>query len=185
MSIKITETELPGVLIIEPAVFKDPRGYFMETYHKSKFSEIGLDRAFVQDNHSHSVRGTLRGLHYQLEKPQAKLVYVIRGEIFDVAVDIRKGSPTFGKWVGVTLSDRNHKQIFIPEGFAHGLCVLSDSADVIYKCTDLYAPGDEYGILWSDPGIGIEWPVENPLLSDKDKVCPELNNAPLSNLPDY
>ena len=162
------ETDLPGVIIIEPAVFKDSRGFFLETYHYNKYSQNGLDAGFVQDNHSHSIKGTLRGLHYQLKNSQGKLLYVVRGEIFDVAVDIRKGSPSFGKWVSVNLSSENKKQFYIPPGFAHGFYVISEEADVIYKCTDIYAPDDEYGIIWNDPDIGIEWPATNPLLSDKD-----------------
>lgn len=173
----VEKTNLDGVLVIEPRVFPDSRGFFMETFHSKKYAEIGLTEPFVQDNYSHSCKGTLRGLHYQLENPQGKLVYVIKGEIFDVAVDIRKSSPTFGKWFGTTLSDKNHKQIFVPKGFAHGFLVLSEEADVIYKCTDLYTPGDEYGILWSDPEIGIEWNSENPLLSEKDAISPLLKDA--------
>lgn len=185
MSIKYTETDLPGVLLIDPRVFKDSRGFFMETFHQKKYAEAGIDHAFIQDNYSHSTRGTLRGLHYQLEHPQGKLVYVITGEIYDVAVDIRRGSPGFGKWVGQYLSDKNRRQIFVPEGFAHGFCVLSETADVIYKTTDLYNPDDEYGVLWSDPTIGIDWPVEVPVVSDKDKQFPGLKEAPEENLPIY
>lgn len=185
MSIKYTETDLPGVLLIDPAVFKDSRGFFMETFHQKKYAEAGIDHAFVQDNYSHSTRGTLRGLHYQLNYPQGKLVYVITGEIYDVAVDIRRGSPGFGKWVGQYLSDKNRRQIFVPEGFAHGFCVLSETADVLYKTTDLYNPDDEYGVLWSDPTIGIDWPVEMPVVSDKDKQFPGLKEAPEENLPIY
>ena len=166
-------------------VFKDDRGFFMETYHTSKYSESGLDQAFVQDNHSHSRRFTLRGLHYQLKHPQGKLVYVIAGEILDIAVDIRKGSPTFGRWTGTLLSDKNKRQLFVPAGFAHGFCVLSETADVIYKCTDLYTPGDEYGILWSDPTIDIVWPIDNPILSEKDAKNPQLKDVPASLLPVY
>ena len=172
MTLKFTEKSLPGVLLIEPMVFEDDRGYFMETYHTGKYSEAGLDQAFVQDNHSQSRQFTLRGLHYQLKHPQGKLVYVITGEILDIAVDIRSGSPTFGRWTGTLLSDKNKRQLFVPEGFAHGFCVLSEIADVIYKCTDLYTPGDEYGILWSDPTIDIVWPIENPGLSEKDAKTP-------------
>ncbi|MCR4290462.1 MAG: dTDP-4-dehydrorhamnose 3,5-epimerase [Candidatus Scalindua sp.] len=185
MSIKCTETDLPGVLLIDPGVFKDSRGFFMETFHQKKYAEAGIDHAFVQDNYSHSTRGTLRGLHYQLNYPQGKLVYVITGEIYDVAVDIRRGSPGFGKWVGQYLSDKNRRQIFVPEGFAHGFCVLSETADVLYKTTDLYNPDDEYGVLWSDPTIGIDWPVEVPVVSDKDKQFPGLKEAPEKNLPIY
>jgi len=185
MTLKFTEKSLPGVLLIEPMVFEDDRGYFMETYHTGKYAEAGVNQVFVQDNHSQSRRFTLRGLHYQLKHPQAKLVYVIAGEILDIAVDIRKGSPTFGRWTGTLLTGKNKRQLFIPGGFAHGFCVLSETADVIYKCTDLYTPGDEYGILWSDPTIDIVWPVENPGLSEKDAKSPRLNDVPDEHLPLY
>ena len=185
MSIKYTKTDLPGVLLIEPRVFKDSRGFFMETFHQKKYAEAGIDHAFIQDNYSHSTRGTLRGLHYQLEHPQAKLVYVIKGEIYDVAVDIRRGSPGFGKWTGQYLSCKNKRQIFIPEGFAHGFCVISETADVLYKATDLYKPDDEYGVLWSDPTIRIDWPIKVPIVSDKDKQFPGLQDVPEQHLPIY
>jgi dTDP-4-dehydrorhamnose 3,5-epimerase len=185
MALKFTEKSLPGVLMIEPAVFDDDRGFFMETYHMAKYGEAGAGRSFVQDNHSHSKRFTLRGLHYQLKHPQGKLVFVVVGEILDIAVDIRRGSPTFGRWTGTLLSDKNKRQLFIPEGFAHGFCVLSETANVIYKCTDLYTPGDEYGILWSDPTIDIVWPIENPILSKKDAESPALNDVPEEQLPLY
>jgi dTDP-4-dehydrorhamnose 3,5-epimerase len=185
LSIKYTKTDLPGVLLIEPRVFQDSRGFFMETFHQKKYAEAGIDHAFIQDNYSHSTRGTLRGLHYQLEHPQAKLVYVIKGEIYDVAVDIRRGSPGFGKWTGQYLSCKNRRQIFVPEGFAHGFCVISETADVLYKTTDLYKPDDEYGVLWSDPTIGIDWPVEIPIVSDKDKQFPVLQDVPEQHLPIY
>ena len=155
----------------------------METYHQQKYQKTGIDQAFVQDNHSHSNQGVLRGLHYQLKHPQGKLIYAVTGTIFDVAVDIRRGSPTFGQWTGAELSADNKRQIYVPQGFAHGFVVLSQSADVIYKCTDVYAPGDEYGILWSDPEIGINWPVKNPILSQKDLENPTLNQIPESLLP--
>ncbi len=166
---KIIKTLLEGVFIIEPKVFRDSRGFFMETYNQNRYRESGIHRIFVQDNLSCSVKGTLRGLHFQVKHPQAKLVQVITGEIFDVAVDIRPDSPTFGKWAGVYLSDQNRRQLFIPEGFAHGFCVLSETAHFLYKCSDFYAPEDEGGIIWSDPEIGINWPVNNPIISDKDK----------------
>jgi len=185
MTLKCTEKSIPGVLLIEPMAFEDDRGFFLETYHEKKYPEAGIDKPFVQDNHSHSCRGTLRGLHYQLKHPQGKLVYVIRGEIFDVAVDIRRGSTTFGQWTGTILSEKNKHQLFIPEGFAHGLCVISETADVVYKCTDLYTTGDEYGILWSDPVIGIDWPVENPVLSEKDAESPRLMDVPEELFPLY
>ncbi len=165
---KITATRVPEVLLIEPDVFGDARGFFLESWHARKYAEQGLDVNFVQDNHSRSRRGVLRGLHYQLEQPQGKLVRVVDGAVFDVAVDIRKGSPTFGQWVGAELSGDNHRQLFVPPGFAHGFCVLSDSADFLYKCTDYYAPQDEQGIRWDDPDIGIDWPGEDFTISDKD-----------------
>jgi dTDP-4-dehydrorhamnose 3,5-epimerase len=185
MPIKPLSTTLPGVILIETEVFSDNRGFFMETFHQRKYAEIGINSAFVQDNLSHSRGGVLRGLHYQLRYPQAKLVYVLSGEIFDVVVDIRKGSPAFGKWEGVTLSAENRRQIYIPEGFAHGFCVLSESADVVYKCTDFYVPGDDYGILWSDPDISIDWPIKDPILSDKDSRHPLLNMIHQELLPVY
>ena len=157
----------------------------METFHSKKYTEAGIPGPFVQDNHSHSCKGTLRGLHYQLKNPQGKLVYVIHGEILDVAVDIRKGSPHFGRWTGNLLSEQNKRQLYIPEGFAHGFCVLSETADVIYKCTDLYAPGDEYGVFWADEGIDIVWPMENPILSEKDSKNPMLADIPEEHLPKY
>jgi dTDP-4-dehydrorhamnose 3,5-epimerase len=165
---KIIETALPGVLIIEPKVHGDARGFFIETYHAQRYAEQGLPDTFVQDNHSRSSRGVLRGLHYQLQHPQGKLVRVTQGEVFDVAVDIRKGSPTFGQWAGVLLSGENHRQFYVPPGFAHGFCTLSDTADFLYKCTDYYHPECEYGVLWNDPAIGIEWPQMDYLLSQKD-----------------
>jgi dTDP-4-dehydrorhamnose 3,5-epimerase len=183
--VKIEETSLAGVLLIEPDWFPDGRGFFMETYNERRYGEQGLSRTFVQDNHSRSVKGVVRGLHYQLEYPQGKFVYVVSGEIFDVAVDIRQGSATFGQWVGVRLSDENKRQLFIPEGFAHGFCVLSEAADVIYKCTEVYHHGDDYGILWSDEQIGINWSVENAILSGKDAQLPALANVPLEHFPHY
>ena len=165
---KITPTGIPDVLLIEPDVFGDARGFFLESWHAQKFAAQGLDVNFVQDNHSRSSRGVLRGLHYQLEQPQGKLVRVVCGSVFDVAVDIRRGSPTFGQWAGAELSGDNHQQLYVPPGFAHGFCVLSESADFLYKCTDYYAPQDEYGIRWNDPDIGIDWPSEDFTISDKD-----------------
>ncbi len=164
----VTTFEIPGLLLIEPKVFEDSRGFFMETYHARQYAEYGLPPQFVQDNHSASTKGTLRGLHYQLGRPQGKLVRVTKGEVFDVAVDVRRGSPHFGKWLGVTLSAENKHQLYIPEGFAHGFCVTSKSAEVQYKCTDYYAPEEERGIIWNDPDISIDWPIKEPLLSDKD-----------------
>ncbi|MFH1217959.1 MAG: dTDP-4-dehydrorhamnose 3,5-epimerase [Pseudomonadota bacterium] len=182
---KIVETELPGVLIIEPRVFRDERGFFLETFQAGRYAESGVDRIFVQDNLSYSCKGTLRGLHYQLKRPQAKLVQAITGSIFDVAVDIRRGSPTFGHWVGVELSGENCRQFFIPEGFAHGFCVLSETAYFSYKCSDFYAPDDEGGILYSDPAIGVAWPVAEPLLSPKDKNLSRLADINPDRLPVY
>ncbi|MBW1779222.1 MAG: dTDP-4-dehydrorhamnose 3,5-epimerase [Deltaproteobacteria bacterium] len=182
---KCTETSLPGVLMIEPMVFEDDRGFFMETYHTGKYTKAGLEASFVQDNLSHSKRFTLRGLHYQRNHPQGKLVYVVTGEVLDIAVDIRWGSPTFGRWTETLLSAENRRQLYVPEDFAHGFCVLSETADVIYKCTDLYAPGDEYGILWSDPTLDISWPVDNPILSEKDAKNPRLTDVPEALLPVY
>lgn len=182
---KVLKASLPGVLIIQPQVFQDERGFFMETYHQKRYEQNALDCMFVQDNLSHSILGTLRGLHYQLKHPQSKLVQVIKGAIFDVAVDIRQGSPSFGKWTGVHISDENRRQIFVPKGFAYGFCVLSETADVIYKCTDFYAPDDEGGIVWSDPDIGIVWPISDPLLSEKDSHYPCLSDVPTGHIPVY
>lgn len=173
---EIEQTPIEGVRVIIPKVFSDPRGYFMETYQRERFEAAGLPGHFVQDNLSHSTRGTLRGLHFQHPRAQAKLVQVIAGEIFDVAVDIRSDSPTFGQWFGLRLSSTNHRQLFIAAGLAHGFCVLSDEAHVVYKCTDYYAPQNEGGILWSDPDIGIDWPVASPLLSEKDRAYPLLRD---------
>jgi len=185
MAIKFNTTSLPGVILIEPQVFEDPRGFFMETFHKKKYAVEGIDRVFVQDNHSHSKRGTLRGLHYQLRHAQGKLICVVAGEVFDVAVDIRCGAPTFGKWSGTYISAENKRQLYIPEGFAHGFFVLSETADVIYKCTDFYTPGDEYGIFWADPTIDIDWKIESPVLSKKDSQNPELSQVAEELLPVY
>jgi dTDP-4-dehydrorhamnose 3,5-epimerase len=176
---KVTETEIPGVLIVEPRVFTDSRGFFLETYHRERYREAGISAEPIQQNHSSSRRGTLRGLHYQLRKPQGKLLWAIRGEIFDVAVDIRPGSPTFGRHVSVNLSEENRKQIYVPPGLAHGFVALSDVADVLYQCSDLYDPSDEAGILWSDPALAIPWPIRDPLLSAKDAGLPPLASARL------
>lgn len=185
MAFKISQTKIPEVLVVKPEVFGDSRGFFLETYHYKKYSENGLKKTFVQDNHSRSSRGILRGLHYQLNTPQAKLVYAATGEILDVAVDIRKGSPAFGKWVGIILSEENRFQLYVPEGFAHGFCVLSETADVIYKCSELYSPEDDRGINWSDENININWPTKDPLLSNKDKNLPMLKDIPETSLPTY
>lgn len=167
---KVTELTLPGVMLIEPKVFEDSRGFFMETFNAERYAEHGIPSEFVQDNHSKSIKGTLRGMHYQSGRPQGKLVRVVHGEVFDVALDIRIGSPCFGRWVGERLSAENKRQMYIPEGFAHGFCVLSETAEFLYKCTDFYSPVDERGVLWNDPEIGIEWPLDEPVLSDKDAV---------------
>jgi len=182
---KFTKTALLDVFLIEPDVFKDTRGFFMETYNQRKYAEVGIDQVFVQDNYSHSRYGILRGLHYQLKNAQGKLVFVITGEIFDIVVDIRIGSPRFGQWFGTHLSADNRRQIFVPEGYAHGFIVLSESVDVIYKCTDFYTTGDEYGIFWADPTIGIDWPTKNPVLSDKDSKNPKLKEIPEELLPAF
>lgn len=171
--IKVTDCEIEGLYVIEPTVFPDSRGYFMETYNQNDFKEAGLTMNFVQDNQSMSVKGVLRGLHFQKQFPQGKLVRVIKGSVFDVAVDLRSSSQTYGKWFGVELSAENKKQFYISEGFAHGFLVLSDEAEFAYKCTDFYHPGDEGGILWNDKEIGIDWPIEADMkltISDKDQA---------------
>jgi dTDP-4-dehydrorhamnose 3,5-epimerase len=175
MPVSFESTDLPGVILVIPKVFADDRGFFMETFKRSEFERAGLDMPFVQENHSRSAAGTLRGLHYQREpKAQGKLVRVVLGEIFDVAVDIRQGSPTFGRWVGVTLSAENRRSIYVPPGFAHGFCVTSAEAEVIYKTTEEYAPEYEEGIRWDDPGLAIAWPVATPTLSPRDQRWPSL-----------
>ncbi|VAW86176.1 dTDP-4-dehydrorhamnose 3,5-epimerase [hydrothermal vent metagenome] len=183
---KIDSTNLEGVLHIKPKVFGDARGFFLETYNKERYMDAGFpDVDFVQDNHSRSGRGVLRGLHFQINNPQGKLVQVVTGSVFDVAVDIRVGSPTFGQWYGSILSEENHHQLWIPPQFAHGFCVLSESADFLYKCTNYYHPDDESGLLWSDPKVAIEWPLKEPLLSAKDQALPCLSDIDTSLLPDY
>jgi dTDP-4-dehydrorhamnose 3,5-epimerase len=183
---KVTTTNLSGVLIIEPKVFGDARGFFFESYHAQKYQTIGIELPFVQDNMSRSSKGVLRGLHYQLKHPQGKLVSVISGEVFDVVVDIRVGSPTFGKWFGLILNDKEHKQLYVPPGFAHGFCVLSEEVNFHYKCTDYYRPEDEQGILWNDPTIGIKWPLDiEPNLSAKDQKYPCLADIPQDLLPAF
>ncbi len=172
----IHQTPLPGLLLIEPKVFGDARGFFLETYREERLAAFSVP-AFVQDNHSRSARGVLRGLHYQLGRPQGKLVMVARGAVFDVAVDIRKGSKTFGQWYGVELNEENHLQLYVPPGFAHGFCVLSDMADFLYKCTQYYAPKTERGIIWNDPDIGIDWPLSAPLLSARDGQAQRLKDV--------
>lgn len=174
---------IPEILVIEPNVFRDDRGHFLESYHRQRYHEHGLPERFVQDNLSFSRSGVLRGLHYQLGVPQGKLVWVVQGEVFDVAVDIRRGSPTFGRWAGVTLSSDTFTQVYIPEGFAHGFCVTSETALFVYKCTDYYAPKEERGIRWDDPSVRIPWPVARPTVSRKDNEYPELKNIPAEELP--
>ena len=180
---KISETALPGVLLLEPKRFGDDRGFFMEFFHARRYAEAGIPGPFVQDNFSRSAKGILRGLHFQQPHAQGKLVQVFAGAVYDVAVDVRRGSPTFGKWVGVELSADNRRQLWVPAGFAHGFCVLSESADFHYKCTDFYSPATEQGIAWNDPDLGIPWPVTSPLLSPKDSAAPRLKDAPV--LPVY
>jgi len=182
----VIETELPGVLIIEPKVFGDARGFFLETFQKQRYEEVGIPgdgREFVQDNHSRSRKGVLRGLHFQLENPQGKLVSAGSGAVFDVAADVNPDSPTYGKWVGVEISEENHRQLWIPPGYAHGFCVLSEMADFQYKCTALYHPESDAGILWNDTDLDIKWPIAQPLLSEKDKALPRLNEAERGRLP--
>ena len=171
---KFHETALPGVVLIEPDVYKDARGFFLETYHERKYAEGGIPGPFVQDNHSGSARGTLRGLHAQRTRPQGKLVRAVEGAMFDVAVDIRRGSPTFGRWVGFELSGENFLQLWIPPGFAHGFCVTSDRVHVEYKCTDFYDAEDELPVAWNDPEVAIAWPIAQPTLSVKDAQAPRL-----------
>ncbi len=180
---KVHETSLTGLLIIEPKIYGDSRGFFTETYQQQRYGEAGIDDIFVQDNLSRSVKNTLRGLHFQINAPQAKLVHVLDGEVFDVAVDLRPESPTFGKWEALYLSGSNMRQFFIPKGFAHGFCVISDTALFSYKCSAFYAPDDEGGVLWSDPAIGIQWPIEAPILSEKDRAYPLLKDLTTDKLP--
>ena len=173
---KVIETQLAGVLIIEPKVFGDHRGFFLETFQLERYRDAGIGLPFVQDNHSRSQRGVLRGLHFQRTRPQGKLVSVSRGAVYDVAVDINPDSPTCGQYVGVELNDENHRQLWVPPGYAHGFCVLSEVADFQYKCTDYYQPEDEGGLLWNDPDVGIPWPVAEPQLSAKDQLNPRLRD---------
>ena len=178
MPFKFKNLDIPEVILVEPQAFPDERGFFMESFKESQFSANGINTKFVQDNYSHSIKGVLRGLHYQKNpKAQAKLVMAVRGEIFDVAVDIRKDSLTYGKWVGETLSDQNHRLLYVPEGFAHGFCVLSNEADVLYKVNQEYSTEHDGGILWDDPDVAVKWPVNKPILSKKDLQQPFLKNA--------
>ena len=182
---ELLSTQLPDVLLLKPRVFRDSRGFFAETYRADQFEEIGIPVRFVQDNHSQSVKGTLRGLHYQLRRPQSKLCRVVRGSVLDVAVDIRLGSPTFGRMASAVLSAENMHQIYIPAGFAHGFIVLSDDAEFLYKCSDYYDPSGEYGVIWSDPDLGIQWDIGEPTLSPKDSQYPRLKDIPQDRLPIY
>jgi len=175
---KVLTTEIPDVVLIEPRVFEDGRGFFMETYEKRRYGEAGIRAEFVQDNHSRSVHKTLRGLHYQIQHPQGKLCRVVRGEVFDVVVDLRRNSRTFGKWIGVNLSESNRRQIYVPPGMAHGFCVTSDMAEFVYKCTDYWHPEHERTLLWNDPELGIKWPIPDPILSGKDSKGLRLREAP-------
>ena len=176
---KVTEIDLSGVRVVEPKLFEDGRGYFVETYNQRRYVEAGIETTFVQDNMSRSTQGTLRGLHYQVTRPQAKLVWAVEGEIVDVVVDVRRGSPTFGAHRMIRLDGTSKRQLFVPAGFAHGFCVLSDIAVVQYKCSDFYDPQDEAGVAYDDPELGIDWPVESPLLSAKDRGLPTLADAVL------
>jgi len=175
---KIQSTLLPGVLLIEPKVIPDSRGTFQEMFQEERYRRAGIKERFVQDNFSRSCRGTLRGMHYQIDRPQGKLVQAIRGELFDVAVDLRQDSPTFGQWQGVYLSDVNHRQLYIPPGLAHGFCVVSETADFYYKCTDYYQPHLEQTLLWNDPQVAIDWPLDDPLLSEKDRLGLPFDQVP-------
>lgn len=174
----------PEVVIIEPDIYRDQRGHFLETYQAQRYLELGIPTRFVQDNLSYSTHGVVRGLHYQLGRPQGKLIWVVQGEVFDVAVDIRRGLRTFGQWVGTHLSSENYCQVYIPEGFAHGICVTSETAIVVYKCTDYYIPEEERGLRWDDPTLGVDWPVSDPILSDRDRALPTLEEIPVEDLPD-
>lgn len=173
-AMRVVPTELPGVLVLEPVVHRDARGFFLETYHAERFAKAGISGPFVQDNHSRSAKGVLRGLHAQRQNPQGKLVRAVEGEIFDVAVDVRPGSPTFGRWTGVTLDAESFRQLWIPAGFLHGFCVMSEWAEIEYKCTAPYDREDEIGVVWNDPDLGIVWPIESPSLSPKDAALPRL-----------
>jgi dTDP-4-dehydrorhamnose 3,5-epimerase len=180
---KVTEIKLSGVLVLEPKVFQDDRGYFLETWNRKRYEQAGIPGHFVQDNISFSKKGILRGLHFQYPQSQGKLIQVLSGEVIDVVVDIRVGSPTYGQWIGEVISEANHRQIYVPPGFAHGYCVNSEAALFSYKCTDFYNPATEHGIIWNDPDIGIEWPVEQPALSPKDINYPRLKDLDPENLP--
>ena len=181
----VKETKLPGVLVLEPDVFGDDRGFFLETWSASRYEDAGIPGPFVQDNVSFSRKGILRGLHFQHPQSQGKLVQILSGEVVDVAVDIRAGSPTFGQWISEVLSETNHRQMYVPPGFAHGYCVTSETALFSYKCTDFYNPATEGGIIWNDPDLGIDWPTEQPALSGKDMDYPRLKDIPRDRLPPF
>jgi dTDP-4-dehydrorhamnose 3,5-epimerase len=185
MALQVSATAISDVVVVDPTVFGDPRGYFLEVWHQERYARLGLPRDFVQDNVSRSARGILRGLHLQHPFAQGKLVHVLDGEIFDVAVDVRVGSPTFGQWVGEVLSSDNHRQLYVPPGFAHGFCVTSDYALVSYKVTELYHPETELSIAWNDRALGITWPIAEPILSAKDASAPALQDVPLARLPKF
>lgn len=185
ITMNVIQTKLPGVLILEPEVFGDQRGYFLETWRSTRYENAGIQGPFVQDNISFSRKGILRGLHFQYPQAQGKLVQVLSGEVVDVAVDVRVGSPTFGQWVSERLSEANHRQMDIPPGFAHGYCVTSEAALFSYKCTDFYNPATEIGIIWNDPELNIDWPITEPILSPKDASYPRLKDLPRENLPHY
>lgn len=182
---KRIDTSIPGVFLIEPTKFEDPRGFFLETYHQRKFAELGIEDDFVQDNHARSTGGSLRGLHYQITHPQAKLCRVVQGEVLDIVVDIRRGSPHFGKWASGILSAENMHTMYVPVGFAHGYLVLSETADFLYKCSDFYYPEFERGVAWNDPDIAIEWGILDPTLSEKDRLSPNLRDIGPWELPEY
>jgi dTDP-4-dehydrorhamnose 3,5-epimerase len=182
-ALTVTELAVPGVLLIEPRVFRDERGFFLETFRQERYAAYGMDAPFVQENHSRSRRNTLRGLHFQRRRPQGKLVRVARGAVYDVAVDVRPDSPTFGQHVGVTLSDENHRQLWLPPGLAHGFCVLSEEADFLYACTEPYDASDEGGVCWDDPDLDIPWPVAQPMLSARDRALPPLRDLAPDDLP--
>lgn len=175
---QVKQMALPGLFLIEPEIFDDERGYFLQAWHSREYRDAGLPDSFVQDNLSFSSRGTIRGLHYQKPFTQGKLVFVLSGEVWDIAVDLRAGSPTFGKWEGVMLRGKGHNQLYVSPGFAHGFCVTSEEALLYYKCTDFYSPGNEHGIAWNDPGLGIPWPVEEPIVSPKDGEYSNLDDVP-------
>ncbi len=179
---RLTELSLPGLTLVEPKVFRDSRGYFLQAWHSKEYRDAGFPDHFAQDNLSLSSKGTIRGLHYQKPFTQGKLVFVLMGVVWDVAVDLRVGSPTFGRWEGVTLSENGHEQLYVPPGFAHGFCVTSKEALVFYKCTDIYSPESEHGVAWDDPGLSIPWPAEEPLISEKDNTYPFLQDIPADKL---